>query len=348
MFGESAGSLSISLHHISPLSNGLFHRVIQQSCTAIDPGWGPITPQKALSYAGLFSVELECATCIDAPQDALTCLQGRRMADIIGLTYLLGREGDLTPWMPVPDHDFTSEPFLPGDAENLLESGMFNTEVDVIIGTNSDEGILYLLDVLADPSLWEERRNNFNITGTMNLFNIADKLDITAEDIEKAHKIVDFYVGSMNNMDESHKQGMFDMFTDSGFLYGTYKTINYLLKHGVTVYQYILSYEGEHSFTEVFGVEPTGVCHADDLIYIWDMDLGLSGDDVSVREVMTIAWTNFAKYGDPTPPGSGLSWVPRAPNVDHKYYWNISGPVPSMDSSLEIQRRMEIWNEVVG
>ena len=60
------------------------------------------------------------------------------------------------------------------------------------------------------------------------------------------------------------------MFTDSGFLYGTFKTINYLIQHGVTVYQYILTYEGEHSFSEVYSVPPTGVCHADDLLYLWN------------------------------------------------------------------------------
>ena len=37
-------------------------------------------------------------------------------------------------------------------------------------------------------------------------------------------------------------QGMFDIFVDAVFLYGTHKTIDYLLEHGVNVYQYILTY----------------------------------------------------------------------------------------------------------
>ena len=43
------------------------------------------------------------------------------------------------------DMDFISEPFLPQKPEELLRSGQFNTDVEVIIGTNSDEGLILLL-----------------------------------------------------------------------------------------------------------------------------------------------------------------------------------------------------------
>jgi carboxylesterase type B len=41
--------------------------------------------------------------------------------------------------------DFISEPFLPQNPEELLRSGQINTDVEVIIGTNSDEGLILLL-----------------------------------------------------------------------------------------------------------------------------------------------------------------------------------------------------------
>jgi len=254
--------------------------------------------------------------------------------------------------MAVPDNNFTSHSFLPGDAEKLMESGQFNTEVEVVIGTNTDEGILYMLDQLRDPSLWDDYRKNFDNFGPQLLFNIANASDITTEDVEKTHQIVEYYVGSLDNINEDHLQGMFDMFTDAGFLYGTHKTINYLLEQDMVVYQYMLTYEGQYSFSQLFGVDPTGVCHADDLIYLWEWDpvygLGpLIGDDVSVSDMMTSAWANFATYGDPTPPGSKLSWSPSVPNsIDQ--YWNISGPVPVMATSQEIQERMKLWDQVVG
>ena len=74
----------------------------------------------------------------------------------------------------------------------------------------------------------------------------------------------------MENYDLDHKQAIFDMYTDSGFLYGTYRTVDYLVNHGSTVFQYILTYEGEFSFSQLYYVSPQGVCHADDLLYLWN------------------------------------------------------------------------------
>ena len=60
-------------------------------------------------------------------------------------------------------------------------------------------------------------------------------------------------------MDENHLQEMFDMFTDAGTLYGTHKTINHLVRHNVTVYQYFLSHKGKYSFSQLWGgVDPIG------------------------------------------------------------------------------------------
>ena len=100
---------------------------------------------------------------------------------------------------------------------------------------------------------------------------IANQSDITKDDIDKAHELVEFYVGSMDNINEDHKQGIFDLGTDSWFLYGTHKTIKYLLQYGVTVYQYVLTYGGKFSWSQLYGVDPPqGVCHGDDLIYLWN------------------------------------------------------------------------------
>ena len=346
LFGESAGSLSVAFHLLSPLSKGLFHRAILQSGTAIAPSWGKLSPEYALMYSDMFSKALSC----DQDEETLLCLQDQDILDILALTDMT--DGSINDaWQPVPDIGFISDPFLPGDPEKLMESGQFNTEVEVILGTNLDEGIFMLLNVLFDPSLWEGFRNNFDIYGPKSLFNIGIAADITDEDVNKAHRIAEYYIGSIDNINEEHKQGMFDMYTDSLFLYGTHKTINYLTKHGVTVYQYILAYEGHYSFTQFYGIDSNGVCHADDLFYLWEPlfgldDLSFSKDEELVRDVMTSSWTNFAIYGDPTPPGSGLSWTPLSPDLLCNY-WNISGPNPIMATSQEIMDRMSMWDHVM-
>ena len=55
---------------------------------------------------------------------------------------------------------------------------------------------------------------------------------------------------------------------------------------------------------------------------------------------MVDAWTNFSKIGNP-----GMGWTTSVLNSDQQY-WNISGPIPTMEGSLKIRDRMKIWEEV--
>ena len=63
---------------------------------------------------------------------------------------------------------------------------------------------------------------------------------------------------------------------------------------------------------------------------------------------MTSAWTNFAIFGDPTPPDTGLSWTPVNPNSEIQEYWNISGSKPIMETSQKIKDRMLFWDEIMN
>ena len=344
IFGESAGSLSVSLHLISPLSKGLFHRAILQSGTAIGAGSavGTVTAEKAIRYANILSRELGC----DQANSVIVCLQGKNMKDIIRLEYSLSNN---LIWLPSPDINFASEPFLPGDPEELMKSGQFNSEIDVIIGTNEKEGLFVMEAFIVDPTLWVTTKYNIETLLPMYLFNIAEESDVTADDVAKMYTILEYYIGSVDNFNEEHINELIDMFTDADFLYGTYKTIKYCLDQDMTIFQYILTYQGIFSFTQNYGIAPMGVCHLDDLIYLFDpclsLNLRLPQNDWLVRELMTSAWINFATTGDPTPPNSGLSWTPmESPNN----FFNISGPYPVMTNNQEIQSRMEFWDRVLA
>ena len=97
----------------------------------------------------------------------------------------------------------------------------------------------------------------------------------------------------------------------------------------------------------------SGVCHGDDMIYLFDRKINgdlvlgpLTEDDLTVREIMATAWTNFAKYGDPTPPDSEFEWTPQSDGFEH-HFFNISGPSSAMASSQFIQDRMTLWDRVL-
>ena len=92
-----------------------------------------------------------------------------------------------------------------------MDEGQFNHDIEVIAGSNKDEGILYFIAQLLDPTQWEYSRTTFNTTGPKLLFNIADESEITDNDIENAHKLLNYYAGSVDNINEEHKEAMFKM-----------------------------------------------------------------------------------------------------------------------------------------
>ena len=268
IFGESAGGSSVALHLLSPMSKGLFQRAILQS--AWTGGWYLLNkPSEVLDFTTEFSNVLGCNK--PSKEEKLTCLQEKEVADVLKAD-ISGIQLHL-PWRPVRDRDFTTNPYIKSkNFEHCLETGHFNKDVDIMIGTTADEGILSMFPYIMKMKKWDDLKNDINLIGAKEWFNIANPDDITSATKENVRQVVDYYVGSKDNINEEHRQRLINLNTDAAFLHSNYKLIGYLLEHKITVYQYIVTYEGKHSFATVwFGLpEPIGVNHGDDLLYLWN------------------------------------------------------------------------------
>ena len=76
------------------------------------------------------------------------------------------------------------------------------------------------------------------------------------------------------------------MYTDGFVLFGYYNFADYLIKNGVTVYQYLFSYIGHFSNSHGKGV--IAADHGDEVLYLWNyQDAPISGDDLTVKNIMT-------------------------------------------------------------
>ena len=267
IFGESAGGSSIALHLLSPMSKGLFQRAILQSSWTL--GWYLLNePVEVLKFSDSFSNGLGCKK-----SNQLKCLQEKDVAVFFDANVY---EVQLNwPWRPIPDSDFTKTSYFKSrNFEHSLKSGHFITDVDVMIGTTADEGIFPMIEYIFEFKKWEDLKNDIVNIGAKSWFNIANSANITSKIKEKVQKVVDFYVGSIGNINDEHRQGLIDLHTDALFLYSSYKLIGYLLKQNINVYQYILTYEGKSSLDlkRLYGIhEPIGVSHGDDLIYLWNL-----------------------------------------------------------------------------
>ena len=67
-----------------------------------------------------------------------------------------------------------------------------------------------------NSSTWDLYRETFNTTGPKSLFMIPFVSDIRPEDVERSGRLVQFYLGSSDNISLDNAQALIDMFTDSG------------------------------------------------------------------------------------------------------------------------------------
>ena len=127
----------MSLHLVSPLSKGLFHRAIMQSGASSSPLYcGQVTDIKQLKE---FAKRVNCSL----GPDLVECLRGKTVEDItkakrgITISKSIGSQSIVG---PIVDGEF-----LPDLPENLFKTGKFHPEVDVITGVTSNEGSLFAM-----------------------------------------------------------------------------------------------------------------------------------------------------------------------------------------------------------
>jgi len=352
IFGESAGGMSVHAHVLSPLSKGLMSGAISQSGTMLYKMFetmGPREERNAVETAHFF----ECSS-IDLDDDMLKCLQEVPIETLIEKTtshYVPTFEEESTKldlsWEPVVDN-YCSEPFMPTQPLEALKTGMYN-KIPFMSGTTKDEGALYAISILKEPG---ESAKNWNTTGPLllGISKSSNWTEIEEEDIVMADIINQYYTGG--EFSEDSKQGTIDMFTDSLFLFSDQKTVSLMSSGSKPVYNYQLTYRGSVSAAVLFGAdvgEDYGVVHADDIQYLFTSDFTSFGektdDDRRMREIMVTYWTNFARYGNPSPfKKTGIpAWTPVKQGKMN--YMDLS-PSPEMKEELAAERMM-FWQRMI-
>ncbi|PSN56250.1 hypothetical protein C0J52_00414 [Blattella germanica] len=137
IMGESAGSISVHHHILSPLSTGLFHRAISDSGTSLMPVMYERNP---LIKAQAQAEAVGCPT--ENTSDMVDCLRNLDI-DVLMSNHLFGYH---PAWRPVAEVQSSGnpEPFLPGYPQDIIRSGNFN-RVPYMLGANLDEGGLFLI-----------------------------------------------------------------------------------------------------------------------------------------------------------------------------------------------------------
>ncbi|CAH2042748.1 unnamed protein product, partial [Iphiclides podalirius] len=306
LFGESAGSASVFYHLLSPMSKGLFHRAIMQSGSAMSP-WSfqfePLETASALARQLGFEThepyELYRIFTNTSAQKLLSTRVPRTLGDLVLSENI---------FVPCVEKEIAGEDqFLTDFPYYLFSQGSYS-KVPMIVGYNNAEGYMFA------------GKENETTLSNMNFHNSLPRdlsFPSTEERRRVAKKFEEIYMG-----DEKISKKTILKFAkyegDSGITYPVTATIDMLLRNSTyPIYTYRFSYDGWMNIVkQLYGFRGApGATHADELFYIFKLKLNLVQSllELDMVERMSTMWTNFAKFGDPTPAAERLlstKWPP--------------------------------------
>ncbi|CAG2111665.1 unnamed protein product, partial [Medioppia subpectinata] len=280
IFGESAGSWSVSAHILSPLSKGLFKRAIMQSGAHLyNKDRDVFNKTEALSLAKFMAKDQKC----NETKDWIQCLRRVDAKDLVKYeahdTYpLFGTE------------------FLPIPTRQALHDKKFNSDIDLLSGITQDEGSTSLDTVVKDPK-------HVTLADFHNAFTTIESLGF--HNIE-APKLTEYYLKGVNTSDTSAlRTAIAALFSDLTLGCPTYlfaKRFAQTVKESQRVYFYELLYRSDY-YSKQIGCDLTtmGICHMSDLPFVFGLPLRYPNeyttDDIIISKYVIKMWTTFAKTG---------------------------------------------------
>ncbi|CAH2092309.1 unnamed protein product [Euphydryas editha] len=344
VFGQSAGGASVSFHLVSPMTKGLFKRAITQSGTMTT--WFS-NAFRARTRALLLARELGCNSTDDKEISKFFKTQAVEnfVLSHIPVTYRQYQKvsSDIN-YVIVSETQFgDNERFFYGNSFEVLKNGI-HEGVDVMNGFVADEGIVYLVGINFNR-LFEQANHflEYYVPEAMAI-NIPLK-----SQMEIGKRFKDFYMknktASIESLDNLLKYINFEM-----FVYGAITQEKIIAKNNKNkIYLYKFTCESELNFInrtglgQVFNNRPVAA-HGDDLAYLFPIiDVDMNSYIFKMIEQVTTLWTNFAKYGDPTPDNSlGVKWLPYT--IENEDYLDIGeNLVPGTHPEKE---DVEFWEKL--
>ena len=190
IMGESAGAMSCLLHLVSPLSKGLFHKIIATSGSASTPFLH--LDRQPEAYGRAFAKHiLGKKICQNKSADDETMLKMLRdlsVRSIVEHTTLFKDWDFPNPLQWKPTLDSGPDAFLPMTFEDAIKGGHFDKSIPIMMGCTSEEGLIFSTQFSKSPRRWRMLFDNWTHWSPLLLFNRETDL-IRPEDITKCSLI---------------------------------------------------------------------------------------------------------------------------------------------------------------
>ncbi|CAK1585712.1 unnamed protein product [Parnassius mnemosyne] len=321
VFGESTGASSTGFHIVSPMSKGLFKRAILMSGVPLADISISFEPRRRAFVLGK-QLGMEA----DDPDKLLEFLQHVNALNLTNTNPFLTSFEELSAnplkqsyFVPVVEKDFGQERFLIEDPLESLSNGRVN-DVDVMIGFTNEEALISLIrfddDVLKKFDRYPEMFVPRKIITTS-----TPAVSLRVSDMIRNH-----YFGK-KEINEMSIREFLNYLNEAIFRHDVHRFIGRLPENTNTnKYLYQFSCVSERNLFGQLGSKfgLSGAAHLDDLLYIFHVKLFPFRIDTTKKSYKMIEqtctlFTNFAKYGNPTPDSSlGVVW-PKYDNTNEGY-----------------------------
>ncbi|XP_059761198.1 cocaine esterase-like isoform X4 [Balaenoptera ricei] len=275
IFGESAGGVSVSLHVVSPVSEGLFHGAIMESGVALLPSF------TANSSDVVSTVVANLSACGQVDSEALVdCLRHKSEEEILAISKPLSIIPGLVDGI-----------FLPKHPQELLASADLHP-VPSIIGVNNDEFSWILPSVM----------NNSDTQKEMDRETIKDGLQIISTMMmmppEFADLLMEEYIGDSEDPQTLRIQ-FHEIMGDCIFVIPALQVAKLQCSYAPVYF-----YEFQHQLSFFKDVRPSYVRadHGDEVHFIFRSPFGsshiqLTEEEELLSRKMMKYWANFARNG---------------------------------------------------
>ncbi|GAB6032348.1 hypothetical protein CHUAL_010985 [Chamberlinius hualienensis] len=303
LMGLSSGASSALLHMISPLSSGLFQKVIAQSGSPLSP-WS--IQKNPLYYAKKLGQYCNCPTY--STTALVRCLQNVNARKLAKKALNLSVQERSLAFVPIVETSPRGV-FLTEDPYILLKAGNFN-QVPLQLGFDRDEGAIVFLDVFF--TVITDYTFSVVVPTILDFFNY-DEFNV----INVAYAIKAKYYANVNYFNQTAKNiATIKWISDAAMKSGIAKTAALVSSHNVPTYFYAYNYASSTSDTSFTG--KPDVSHTDETRYIWTITD--NSKDADFRRRFWKLWTDFIFTGKHLPSaGKTATWLPTPPGQYHFY-----------------------------
>ncbi|CAH0407446.1 unnamed protein product [Chilo suppressalis] len=354
IFGSSTGGSAVHLLMMSPMASGLFHKAIIQSSSVLNnwsltknPSLAVMELSKKLGVTKLNVLEMveelrlfSAEDIIKATESLQEKLMGSDQGNIFDCIFKPCIEDDLEGLAA----------FLPKSPILILKSGNFN-KVPLIIGSNNIEGsVLEYLDkdFFSNCKIYEED------VGCLVPRSLSCNPKYS-KDI--GQKLFNFYLGEDHTC-ENIKTQYLQLISDYYFLYYVNKTVRLHSEFApeCPVFYYIVNCAGEWSVPKELNFL-SNLGHSAEIPFIFrirttdspsnpEICKG-SRDSIVTRSRVVKMWTNFAKFGNPTPEEDDPLLEIKWDSVDNKEKLNyLSIGTELTKGRNPFHERMIFWEQL--